>query len=213
MVNWLQITSGRGPAECCWVVARVVERIRAEAEKRRIEVRVLEVVPGMKPNILRSALLALGGENSTEFAKGWEGVIQWIGESMFRPHHKRKNWFVGVKRLAPPPVNSWSGNELRIEKMRSSGPGGQHANKTESAVRVTHAPTGLSAFAQEERSQHLNKKLAMTRLFALLQQQGENEKRRHRQERWSQHNRLERGNPVRVYKGGKFNSPSPRKPG
>ncbi len=204
MVDWLQITSGRGPAECCRVVARVVERIRAEADKRHIEVRILEAAPGMKPNIFKSVLLALEGENRSEFAKGWEGTIQWIGESMFRPHHKRKNWFVGVKRLAPPPANQWSDNELRIEKMRSSGPGGQHANKTESAVRVTHVSTGLSAFAQEERSQHLNKKLAMTRLFALLQEKGESERRRHRQERWSQHNRLERGNPVRVYKGGKF---------
>ncbi len=69
MVSWLQITSGRGPAECCWVVARVVERIRAEAEKRHMEVRVLQVIPGMKPSIFRSALLALEGEDSPGFAK------------------------------------------------------------------------------------------------------------------------------------------------
>ncbi len=204
MVEWLQVTSGRGPAECCWVAARVVDRIRADADKRRIEVRVLEMVPGMKANIFKSALLALEGETCTAFVKEWEGTIQWVGESMFRPHHKRKNWFVGVQRLAPPPSNQWTGNELRVEKMRSSGPGGQHANKTESAVRVTHVPTGLSAFAQEERSQHLNRKLAMTRLFALLREKEKNERRRHQQERWSRHNRLERGNPVRVFKGGKF---------
>ena len=59
--------------------------------------------------------------------------VQWIGTSMFRPHHKRKNWFFSVRVLKPVAETKWNAGEIRIERMRSSGPGGQHANKTGAA--------------------------------------------------------------------------------
>ena len=90
-----------------------------------------------------------------------------------------KNWFVGINRLVPPDLNDWDEKEVRFERMKASGPGGQHVNKTESAIRAIHLPTGLKAIVQEERSQHLNKKLAMTRLSILLK---EKEKRKKTQE-------------------------------
>ena len=85
--------------------------------------------------------------------------------------------------------------------MRSSGPGGQHVNKTESAVRVTHISTGLSAIGREERSQYLNRKLALARLNRLLEQKAAAGAQKERREKWDVHNRVERGNPVRVFKG------------
>jgi len=195
---WLQITSGRGPEECCLVVAKVLQCIIAEGKEHNLEVSVLETVPGEKPHTLKSALLAVEGENASEFVSHWSGTVQWIGKSPFRPHHKRKNWFAGVESLNPPEPHLWSEKDVKIETMRASGPGGQHVNKTESAVRITHLPTGLTAIAKEERSQHLNRKLAETRLAELIRQKKDQENLRHRQERWSQHNRLERGNPIRV---------------
>lgn len=202
--TWLQVTSGRGPAECAWVVARVVERILEEAAAQGNEARVLETVAGGEPGTLRSALIALEGEGLEAFIRAWEGTVQWVGRSPFRPHHKRKNWFVGVSRLSPPECPQWSESDLRFDTFRASGPGGQHVNKTESAVRVTHLTTGLSATAQEERSQALNRKLAMARLAELLQREGNRAKRAHEQERWGQHNRLVRGNAVRVFHGTSF---------
>ncbi|MEZ4526238.1 MAG: peptide chain release factor H [Desulfobacterales bacterium] len=204
MRAWLQITSGRGPEECCLAVAHVLRRLAEEAEKKGIRICVLEQIPSEKPGCLRSALLAAEGENLSDFFQQWEGTVQWIAKSRFRPHHQRKNWFVGVKSLSPPEDVKWSEKEIRTERMRASGPGGQHVNKTETAVRVTHIPTGLSAFAQEERSQHLNRKLALSRLAELLENEAEKAKHRHERKRWNQHNRLERGNPVRVYEGGDF---------
>ncbi len=204
MISWLQITSGRGPLECCWVAAQILKCITLEADKRNIKVNLLECIPAEKAGVYKSVLLALEGESVTAFTGSWEGTIQWIGNSMFRKNHKRKNWFIGVRCFTPPDKSYWNEKEIRFERMKASGPGGQHVNKTESAVRAVHLPTGLKAVAQEERSQHLNKKLALTRLFMLLKERDDNNQKQHKEEQWKEHNQLERGNPVRVYKGKNF---------
>ena len=83
--------------------------------------------------------------------------------SLFGPQHKRKTGSSEVEALEPPgrsAVRRWG----RLLRNHASGPGGQHVNRTESAFRVTHVPTGLHASASEERSQHKNKKLALARL-------------------------------------------------
>ncbi|QTA85794.1 peptide chain release factor H [Desulfonema magnum] len=205
MICWLQITSGRGPEECCRVVAQVAEKIVSEAKQRAYKPHILETIPGIRQHTLRSALIAIEGENEiTKFISEWEGTIQWIGRSVFRPKHKRKNWFVGVTSLQPTEDALFHKKDFKIERMRASGPGGQHVNKTETAVRVTHIQTGISAVAQEERSQHFNRKLALTRVCRRLEQEVEVTALKTQQERWQCHNSLERGNPVRVYEGRNF---------
>ncbi len=204
MVSWIQITSGRGPEECCLVVSKVMDFIIRDAGKKMIIAEVLEAIPGGNKGTLKSVLLSLKGENSHEYVKSWDGSVQWIGKSKFRPGHKRKNWFVGVNTFQHKTIPGWSEKEFKTEKMRSSGPGGQHANKTESAVRITHIPTGISATAQEERSQHMNKKLAMSRLVKRLDDRENEAGKKAEKDRWTKHNDLERGNPVRVFKGDKF---------
>lgn len=88
--------------------------------------------------------------------------------------------------------------------MRASGAGGQHVNTTDSAVRVTHLPTGITAFAQEERSQHMNKTLAISRLSAILKAKELEGQRQKDREKRSLHKDLERGNPVRIFHGIEF---------
>jgi len=202
--SWLQITSGRGPEECCWVVYKLSQRIMIEAKAAGINTKIIDMIPGVKMQTFKSALIALEGKDLSKLLTSFEGTIQWIGTSMFRPNHKRKNWFVSVSAFSPPPVARWSAKEFKIETMRSSGPGGQHANKTETSVRVTHMPTGFSAVAQEERSQHLNRKLATSRLHDLLRQKENETISDCSNSRWIHHNRLERGNPVRIYEGEEF---------
>jgi len=204
MLIWLQITSGQGPEECAWVARRVMDCILREAADQGHDARVLEVVAGERSDTCKSALLAVEGGDLKGFIDSWQGTVQWIGRSPFRPDHKRKNWFVGVNLLSPLDESSVRQSEFKFESMRSSGPGGQHTNKTESAVRVTHVATGLSAVAQEERSQHLNHKLALTRLLQKLAEQNEEAKREHKTDRWTRHAELERGNAVRVYEGTSF---------
>jgi len=182
----------------------VAEQIEKEAVQCGVRCSVLEAVAGDEADTFRSVLLRLKGDQAETLTNDWRGTIQWIGQSPFRPHHKRKNWFVGVELLAPPSSPPWTTSDVKIDVMRSSGPGGQHVNKTSSAVRITHMPTGLVAVAREERSQHQNRALALARLARLLQEKQESAKATGRRERWEQHAALERGNAVRVYRGPKF---------
>ncbi len=205
MIRWLQISSGRGPAECCWVVSQLSAFVMREAEKVGLRAHIVEATPGDMPRTLKSALIAIEGKNGIDaFIFDWQGVVQWVGKSIFRPHHKRRNWFVNVKAFEPVEQVLWQARDIRVDRMRSSGPGGQHVNKTESAIRVTHLPTGLSAISQSERSQHLNKKLAMARLHELIRLREDETQERMDRQRWNQHNGVERGNAVHVFRGTKF---------
>ena len=85
--------------------------------------------------------------------------------------------------------------------MRTSSPGGQHVNRTEAAVQITHVPTGTVAIARKERSQHRNRSLALARLAAALDGREREAGRVAERERWSRHDALERGNPIRVLRG------------
>lgn len=157
---------------------------------------------GYHSKTYKSVLLAVEGRNLHEHLDSWKGTVQWIVKSPFRPNHGRKNWFVGVNVFYPPePGHDFLEKDVRYEAMRASGPGGQHVNKTSSAVRATHLPSGLVAFAQEERSQSMNKKLAVARLCELLQGREQDAKGALQQDVWHRHNCLERGNPVRTYVG------------
>lgn len=198
---WLQMSAGRCPSECEWVVGRLVPVLTRELTARGLAVEEIDRAPGTNTGDARSVLLRVSGPEVASRVADWLGTVQWIGASPYRPHHKRKNWFVSVAAFSEPSAEHWNERELSIETLRASGPGGQHVNRTESAVRITHRPTGLSVLAQEERSQHLNRRLALARLAALLAERAEQQSRAAEDQRWRQHTQLERGNAVRIYRG------------
>jgi peptide chain release factor len=200
----LQITAGRGPAECCWVVARLADEIIADAVQHGLSAANIEEEAGPKEGTLNSALIHLDGDGAENFADSYEGTILWVGYSTFRPGHKRKNWFVGIQRISVPQLVTFSERDIRIDTLKASGPGGQHVNTTESAVRATHTPTGLSVIARDERSQSANRKRALERLFILIARLEQRQLVMAQKQRWSAHNELVRGNPVRVYEGAEF---------
>ncbi|AXE30691.1 peptide chain release factor H [Chromobacterium phragmitis] len=198
----LQITAAQGPDECALAAAKTLSRLQAEAHAAGVKAALLESEPGPRAGTVRSALLALDGEAEDALAAAWIGTIQWTCSSPYRPRHPRKNWFVGVARCETPAPAG--GGEVRIETCRASGPGGQHVNKTESAVRAVHLASGVSVRVQSERSQHANKRLALLllahKLGELAEQADADLRGRRRQLHWE----VERGNPLRVFHGERF---------
>lgn len=205
----LQITSGRGPAECCWVVAQVLKTLMEEARNSGLNVEVIQREKGPEARTLLAASVEISGKNVKALSNEWLGSILWIGQSPYRKFHKRKNWFVGVYPLS----NEVKNQELNLanvkfEFTRSRGPGGQNVNKVNTAVRATHASSGVVVTASENRTQHQNKQRALEKLKAKLQASTQQQMSEQADSQWQNHNQLERGNPVRVFEGTRF---KPRK--
>lgn len=195
---YMQITSGPGPAECCRVVALVLEKILKQAVAKGVKTEVVERETGPLNRTLLSAVISLQSRDYHALIEDWEGTVQWIAKSPYRIYHKRKNWFVGVQTFTLSESQEATEAEIRYETLRASGPGGQHVNKTESAVRAVHIPTGMSVVASDQRSQWQNKKLATERLLLKLASWSIEQAMIQAQANWSNHNCLQRGNPVRV---------------
>lgn len=198
----LQLSAAQGPAECCLALVKLLPHFLKEARAAQVQVNIVEEEPGPKPGTLRSIIFSLEGQEAAALAQAWEGSFQWICRSPYRPQHGRKNWFIGGRSFNPPPA-SLEG-EVRFEAMRSSGPGGQHVNKTNSAIRATHLATGLQVKVQRERSQHANKQLALLLLGQRLAQQEEAQQVDLRAARRLAHHQLERGHPSRIFTGENF---------
>ncbi len=201
----LLITSGRGPAECRIALRHILRRMEAEANKAGLPIDIAEGADpdGRGP---RSAVAIVDGDGSSGFANSWTGSVQWICQSPVRPNHKRRNWFVGIIRLADAAKASRevSASDVTFEALRAGGPGGQHQNKTESAVRAVHRASGFSVVVRDERSQHRNKAVAVERLNALLQLAQEAEALEDKQAIQAQHDQVQRGGAVRRFSGESF---------
>ena len=201
----LLLTSGRGPGECRIALARTLEVLAREAEAIGLD---FEVATGPNPDGHgpSSAIALLEGPDVEAFAATWIGSILWVARSPLRPQHKRKNWFIGVFGLEPRAVEPAKLNpaHVRFEAFSAGGPGGQHQNKTASAVRAVHKQTGLAIVARDGRSQHRNKAIALKRLGALLELSEELAAAADNQQVQSRHSRLERGRPIRSFEGKDF---------
>lgn len=199
--SYIQITSGRGPVECCRVVVLITKKIVEQIKGLGYEVDIVEHEDGPEDGCMFSATLSVEGENVMSLKDEWEGSVLWVAQkNPFRPWHRRKNWFVGVHFFSPLQPESINDRDITYETLRASGPGGQNVNKVETAVRAIHMPTGLTVLASDMRSQTQNKKLARERLVMKLSAMEEAKQMQQTHDVWMNHNTLERGNPVKKFK-------------
>lgn len=204
MEKIIQITAGRGPVECMYVVSKVLKDFLKECKEENIEALTTQRVSGSQANTLVSVILLIKGESLDIFLKTWEGSILWVCKSPYRKFHKRKNWFIELNTFEKEAKKSLSISEIEFKTTKSSGPGGQHVNKTDSAVWATHKRSGIRVFVQESRSQHQNKKIAIKRLEEAFQNHELEQLEKENCKQWKSSTDIKRGNPKRTYEGMNF---------
>ena len=204
-------STGNGPVECTWALAKILSIFIKEVESHQIKYQILNQESGSLNATVKSVIIKIEGHSLESFLLQWIGVLKWVGTSILRPNHKRKNWFVQSFEIQEAAVFQFNESDFSYAAYRSSGPGGQHVNKVSSAVRATHLPSSISCEVSESRSQHKNKKIARKRLLDKLQEHRLSQLKRIDDSVWLQKLQVDRGNPVQVFNGSDFKKSTRKK--
>lgn len=197
----ITIHSGAGGTEACDWADMLLRMYVRWAERRQFQVEMQEVQAGEEAGISR-ATFRLIGPYAYGHAKAERGVHRLVRISPFDSAKRRHTSFCSVDVIAEIDDDDEvqiPDEELRIDTYRASGKGGQHVNKTESAVRLTHLPTGIVVTCQNERSQIKNREMALKVLRARVYEKRQDEKRSAMEKFYGEKGEIGWGNQIRSY--------------
>lgn len=197
----ISIHSGAGGVDAQDWAEMLLRMYTRWAEQKGYAVTVLDMLKDYEAGI-KSATLLIEGENAYGYLKAEKGVHRLVRLSPFDAAGKRHTSFASLDvmpELEDDDKIDINPDDLRIDTYRSGGAGGQHVNKTESAVRITHIPTGVVVQCQNERSQHSNREMAMKMLFAKLIEIKEQEHKERIEDIKGEYREIAWGSQIRSY--------------
>jgi peptide chain release factor 2 len=197
----LSLHSGAGGLEAQDWAEMLMRMYTRWAEDKGYKVKVLDLLADDEGGI-KSATLLVEGENAYGYLKAEKGVHRLVRISPFDASGRRHTSFASLDVM--PELDDTvevdiNPDDLRIDTYRSSGAGGQHVNKTDSAVRITHIPTGIVVQCQNERSQHSNRETAMRMLKSKLIELKEREQKEKIEDLQGEYNQIAWGSQIRSY--------------
>ncbi len=198
---YLTIHSGAGGTESCDWAEMLFRMYTRWAERNGFSVSVEDMQQGEEAGLSRVTMM-ISGVCAYGYAKAERGVHRLVRISPFDSNKRRHTSFCSVDVIAEIVDDvdiEIKEEDLRVDTYRSSGAGGQHVNKTESAIRITHLPSGIVVACQNERSQHKNRATAMRMLKSCLYEKMEDEKRAEMDKFYGEKGEIGWGNQIRSY--------------